>query len=179
MQEIPMKDDNPYRTDQELITVENKLTIDFRFAAGPYLTKFYDELTNKGKFWAIQCPQCGNLRIPYVVCPMCHIKLPEYPEHWVQLSGKGYLDTWQRIDIPQMDLQGKTVPDEYLMGVSWLDEGMPISNYISVKPHSEEENKLKRGMRTEIEMKPVEERKRSLEDIKYIKILWDEPLKEA
>ena len=65
------------------------------------------------------------------------------------------------------------------MGASWLDEGMPINNYISVKPQSEEENKLKRGMRTEIEMKPLEERKHSLEDIKYLKILWNEPIKEV
>lgn len=171
--------DNPYKTDQELITVENRLKLDLRFAAGPYLDKFYDELVTKGKLWAVRCPQCDALKLPYIVCPLCHVKLPEYPENWVELSGKGYLDTWQRIDIPQMDLVGETIPDPYLMGVSWLDEGLPMTNYIGILPNSEEEQKLQRGMRTEIEMKPLTERKGSLEDIKYMKILWDEPMKQG
>lgn len=169
--------DNPYRTDQELITVENRLKLDLRFAVGPYLTKFYDELKNKGKLWATRCPNCLGLRFPYIVCPQCHVKLPEYPEGWIELSGYGYLDSWQRIDIPQMDLVGETIADPYLMGVAWLDEGLPLNHYIGVVPHSEDENRLQRGMRTSIEMKPVSDRKRTLEDIKYIKILWDEPLK--
>ena len=170
--------DNPYKTDQELITVENRLKLDLRFAAGPYLGKFYSELMDHDSLWAISCPQCGVVRLPYIVCPFCHVKLPEYPEHWIELSGKGYLDTWQRIDIPQMDLVGETIPDPYLMGTVWLDEGLPLTHYIGVLPHSEEEQKLQRGMRTMIELEPAEERSGSLLDIKYIGILWDEPLKQ-
>jgi uncharacterized OB-fold protein len=165
------------RKEEELIRVESRLKIDFRFAAGRYLTKFYTELRDRGKLWAIRCPKCQMLRWPQIVCGPCHVKLPEFPEGWVELSGRGYLDSWMKIAIPQMDLLGRTEPDEYLHGTAWLDEGIALIHLLGVQPDSKEEGKVQRGLRVEIEMKPIEERIGVLEDIKYLKVLWDEPMK--
>ena len=163
---------------EELIRVENRLTIDYRFAAGPYLTKFYTELRDKGKLWGVRCPKCQSLHVPPVImCAPCHVKLPEFPDGWEELSGKGYLDSWYKIVTPQMDLLGRTEPDEYLHCVAWLDEGAAMYHYLNVRPDSEEESKLQRGLRLEMELKPVEQRVGEKEDIKYFNILWDEPLK--
>ena len=163
---------------EELIAVNNRLKIDLRFAAGPSITRFNTELRERGKLWAVRCPKCQRLRLPpCIVCPICHVKSPEFPEGWVELSGKGYLDSWSEITIPQMDLLGRTEPDEYLHCIAWLDEGIALDHLLGVRPDSEEESKLQRGMRIEIEMKPIEERVGAIEDIKYFKILWDEPLK--
>jgi hypothetical protein len=159
--------------------VPNRLKIDYRFAAGPYLTKFFSELRDRGKLWAVKCPECGRLIVPpSIVHAPCHVKLPEYPEGWVELSGKGHLDTWTKINIPQMDLLGRTEPDEYLHCVGWMDEGITMHNLLAVRPDSEEESKLQRGLRIELEIKPAEQRVGKMTDIRYFKVLWDEPLKQ-
>jgi len=163
---------------EEFIIVPNRLKIDYRFAAGPYLTKFFSDLRDRGKVWAVKCPKCGRLICPpTIVHSACHAKLPEYPEGWIELSGKGYLDTWTKINIPQMDLLGRTEPDEYLHCVCWLDEGLSMHGLLNVRPDSDEEEKLQRGLRVELEIKPAEQRVGKMEDIRYFKILWNEPLK--
>jgi uncharacterized OB-fold protein len=161
---------------EELIRVENKLAIDYRFAAGPYLTKAWSDLRDKDILWGNRCPKCGHLHFPpVVVCAPCHVRLPEYPDGWERLSGKGYLDSWYKIVLPQMDLLGRTEPDQYLHCVAWLDEGVALYHFLNVSPDSPEEERLKRGLRVQMELKPREQRRGEREDIKYFNILWDEP----
>lgn len=161
---------------EELLRVENQLAIDYRFAAGPYLTKAWTDLRDKGTLWGNRCPKCGTLTVPPVVmCARCHVALPEYPDGWERLSGKGYLDSWYKIVLPQMDLLGRTEPDQYLHSVVWLDGGAALYHLLNVKPDSEEEKKLERGMRVEMELKPRSERRGEREDIRYFNVLWNEP----
>lgn len=163
---------------EELIRVQNQLAIDYRFAAGPYLTKAWTDLRDKGILWGNRCPKCGGLKVPPVVmCAPCHVPLPEYPDGWERLSGKGYIDSYFKIVLPQMDLLGKTEPDKYLHAVIWLDGGAPLYHLLNVSPDSEEEKRVKRGLRVEMELKPRAERRGEREDIKYFNILWDEPLR--
>ena len=141
---------------EELIRVENRLAIDYRFAAGPYLTRAWSDLRDKGILWGNRCPKCGHLHCPPVrVCAPCHVTLAEYPVGWEKLSGKGYLDSWFNIALPQMDLLGRTEPDLLLHCVAWLDEGTAMYHFLNVKPNSPEEGKLKRGLRLQLELKPL------------------------
>jgi uncharacterized OB-fold protein len=161
---------------EELIRVETRLAIDYRFAAGPYIGKAWTDLRDKGILWGNRCPNCGSLHVPPVImCAPCHITLPEFPEGWEQLSGKGYLDSWYNISLPQMDLLGRTEPDVYIHAVVWLDGGGALYHFLNVSPGSEEDGKLKRGLRVQMELKPPEERRGEREDIKYFNVLWDEP----
>ena len=94
------------------------------------------------------------------------------------MSGKGYLDGWVKISAPQMNpATGEIKPDPYLHGNFILDEEAQFSHFLGVVPDSEEESKLQRGLRVEMEMKPPGERTGEVTDIKYFKVLWDEPLK--
>lgn len=165
---------------KELLKISNLMHIPFRWSAGPYLGKFLTELKEKGKLWAVKCPKCHRLLLPpRLVCAKCFVRVPEFSEGWVELSGKGWLESWAKIVAPQMDpATGVIKPDPYLHGHFVLDEGAQISHFIAVVPDSEEEGKLKRGMRVEAVIKPPEERRGEITDIKYFRVLWDEPIKE-
>lgn len=165
---------------EELLVINNLMHIPFVWSAGPYLGKFLTELRDKGKLWAARCPKCQRLLLPpRMVCGKCHVKVPEFPEGWVELSGKGWLDSWVKIVAPQMDpATGEIKPEPYLHGNFLLDEGVQFSHFLGVIPGAEEESKLKRGMRVEVVMKPMSERTGEITDIKYFRVFWDEPVKD-
>lgn len=164
---------------EEFIKVAHPWHVDYRVTAGLYGSRFLVHLRDKGKLLATRCPKCQRwLLPPLIVCAICHVKIPEYPQGWVELSGKGHLRYWEKVVTPQMNVLGEVKPLPYLLCNVQLDEGPIYSQFLGVVPDSEEEGKLKRGMRVEIEMKPKEERVGSAEDIKYFKVLWDEPIKD-
>ena len=155
----------------EYLGRDNPLIVRFRWPAGPYLGKFLLELKEKGKLWAVRCKGCGRLLMPpRIVCAQCYTRVPEFPEGWVELSGKGTLIDWERIIYPQMDPETGKVRDEpYLHGTFMLDEGILFVHYLG--PEDLDESKLKVGMRVEMVMKPPEEREGKPTDIKYFRIV--------
>ncbi len=167
------------KKEEEFIRINVMWRVDMRLAAGPYLSKYLLELRDRGKIWATRCPKCGIWKLPpSIVCAQCHVKIPEFPEGWVELSGKGYLDSWYKVVTPQMNLRGETKPEPYVQGSIRLDEGPSIGCYLNIPTESEDADKLKRGMRCELELKPINERRGLSDDIKWAKVLWDEPIKE-
>ena len=167
---------------EEFIRVNHPWFVEYRKAAGEYGGRYLTHLRQKGKLLAVQCPNpnCQRwLLPPYIVCSTCHTKIPKYPQGWVELSGKGSLVYWDKMVTPQMNILSEMTRWPYLTGLIQLDEGPLFSYFIGVLPDSEEEGKLKKGLRVELEMKPWWERLTSpSEDIKYFKVLWDEPIKE-
>jgi len=165
---------------EELIRVDSPWNVDYRKSAGAYGSIFLTHLREKGKLLATRCPKCQRWSIPpTIICALCHVEIPEYPRGWVELSGKGYLVYWDKVVTPMMNILGELKVHPYLLCRVKLDEGPGYGHYLGVVPNSEEEGKLKRGMRVELEMKPMEERVGLAEyDIKYFKVLWDEPINE-
>ena len=155
----------------ELLGRDNPLMIGFRWPAGPYLGRFLLELKEKGRLWGIRCPGCGRLLLPpRIVCATCYTKIPEFPEGWIELSGKGKLLEWEKIIYPQMNPEtGKVKPEPYLHATFVLDEGVLFVHYLG--PEDMDERKLREGMRVEMVMKPLREREGKVTDIKYFRIV--------
>ena len=107
---------------------------------------------------------------PRIVCATCYSKVPEFPEGWFSLSGKGTLLDWERVIYPQMDPEtGEIRLEPYLHGVFILDEGVNLAHYLG--PEDLDEKKLREGMKVEMVMKAPEDREGKLTDIKYFRIM--------
>jgi len=156
---------------QELLGQERILEVGFKWSAGPYMGKFLTELRDKGKFWVVKCPGCQRILLPpRMLCAACSARVPEFPEGWVELSGKGTLIDWQRIIYPQMDPETGVIRDEpYIHGTYLLDDQVIFTHYLG--PEDVDENKLREGMKVEMFMKPLEEREGKVTDIKYFRIV--------
>jgi hypothetical protein len=156
---------------QELLSQERILEVRFKWSAGPYLGKFLTELRDNGRFWVVQCPGCSRILLPpRIVCASCYTRVPEFPEGWIQLSGKGVLVDWQRVIYPQMDPETGQIRDEpYLHGTFRLDHDVLFVHYLG--PEDIDEARLREGMSVEMEMKPREEREGKVTDIKFFRLM--------
>lgn len=156
---------------EELLSQERILKIGFKWSAGPYLGKFLTELRDNGKLWAVKCPGCGRILMPpRIVCASCYTRIPEFPEGWLPLSGKGTLVDWQRVIYPQMDPETGQIRDEpYLHGTFKLDHDLLYVHYLG--PDDLDENSVREGLKVEMVMKPPEEREGKTTDIKYFRIV--------
>jgi len=162
---------------EELIRVHHKLMITHRVRPGPYATIYFDEL-KEGRWWAIKCPKCKSLWTPPTLsCKICHIMLPEFPQHWLQISGKGYLESWYDVVETSKSSTGEEATNPYLTANFWLDEGMQQGHVVGVAPGTEEAKKLKRGMRVQAVWRPQEKRIGQISDIECFEVLWGEPIR--
>jgi len=159
------------KTTEDFLAQKRTLQVRFKWAAGPYLGKFLTELRDKGKLWAIQCPQCKRILFPpRIVCAWCYTRAPEFPEGWLPLSGKGILKSWERVIYPQMDPEtGEIKPEPYLHGTFLMDHGIYYMHYLG--PEDLDEKRLREGLSVEMVMKPKEERQGKPTDIKYFRVL--------
>ena len=155
---------------KELLGQKKVLQVGMRWSAGPYLGKLLEELKNNGRLWAAKCPGCGWLLLPpRIVCAVCYSRVPEFPEGWVPLSGRGTLLDWERVIYPQMDPDtGRMKPEPYIHGTFMLDEGISYVHYLG--PEDLDEKNLREGMRVEMVMKPSGEREGKPTDIQYFRI---------
>jgi uncharacterized OB-fold protein len=86
----------------------------------------------------------------------------------VELSGKGKLVAWERIEAPQMNPStGKIEPEPYIHGNILLDEGVTFQHYLE----EQDVTKLAEGARVEIALKPKQERKGLVTDILYFRLV--------
>jgi len=156
---------------EELLGQERMLRVGFSWSAGPYLGKFLTELRDNGKLWVVRCPGCKRVLMPpRIVCAACYTRVPEFPEGWFSLSGKGTLLDWERVIYPQMDPEkGEIRPEPYLHGVFILDEGVNLAHYLG--PEDLDEKRLQEGMKVEMVMKASKDREGKLTDIKYFRIM--------
>ncbi len=156
---------------EELLSQERLLQVRFKWAGGPYLGRLLTELRDHGILWAAQCPGCQRLLLPpRIVCAACYTRLPEFPEGWIRLSGKGTLEDWERIVYPQMDPEtGEIRSEPYIHGTFRLDEGVVYVHNLG--PEELDEKDLRKGMRVEMVMRPPEEREGKPTDIKYFRIV--------
>jgi hypothetical protein len=159
------------REQPELLGRDYTLEVRFHWSAGPYLGRFLQELRDNGRLWAIKCLGCGRLLMPpRIVCAVCYTEAEEFPRGWVQLSGRGVLEDWERILYPQMDPEtGKVRPEPFLHGTFRLDEGVLFVHYLG--PQDLDESRLRVGMRVEMVMKPPEQREGKMTDIHYFRLV--------
>lgn len=132
----------------------------FEYSAGPVVSKFLVALRDEKKILAIKCAKCGLVYLPpRSTCAKCSAPMAD----WVELSGRGTLETFTVVHYPEPVQPMKT---PYILGVVKLDgadTGLP--HLIG----EAEEKDLKVGMKLE----PVfqENRTGHILDIKYFRPL--------
>jgi uncharacterized OB-fold protein len=147
----------------ENISIPMMVDLPYRFAAGPYMTKFLTELRDNGKMYGIKCPQCRRVQLPpRIVCAPCDVKNQE----WVELGIEGVLTAFTIMYLPLTDpTTGEPHEPPFVYGSVRLDRADSVLDHmINLEPDPE---KIKVGMRLRMVLHPKEMRRGDLGDIKY------------
>ncbi|MDY6795748.1 MAG: Zn-ribbon domain-containing OB-fold protein [Actinomycetota bacterium] len=105
-----------WREDQELLVMDGRIRVPYRWAAGEVGTRYLEALRDESKFLGTRCPECGIVyHIPRRNCPDC---LGECSE-WVELESRGTLETYTvvRRHHPQLS----PLPTPFAYGIIKLE----------------------------------------------------------
>jgi len=142
----------------EILIFKQVLQVPFKYSAGPVVSKFLSTLRDDKKILGIKCSKCGTVYLPpRSTCAKCSVHMSD----WVELSGRGTLETFTTVHYPE---PVQPVPTPYIIGVVKLDgadTGLP--HLIG----EAEEKDLKIGMKLEAVF--AEERKGHILDLKYFR----------
>lgn len=158
----------------ELIAIKRTISVNQRFATGPVMGKFLKGLKNK-KILMIKCPKCGRLQTPpREVCAPCRVRNTE----WVEVGPKGEMRMMEYCYYASPDpLTGETRETPYgAIGILLDGCGTEEVFWHLLRPDQLDKvqmgivlgDKVVQGTR----LRPVwaEERKGSIDDIKYFEI---------
>ena len=147
-----------------------KTDLPYRYSIGKLSVKFFEELKENKKLFGSRCPKCGKVHFPpRAVCADCLVEMTV--NNMVELYNRGTLYGYTVVNYPFVDPNtGGMRPFPYGYALFKLDGADTFTmHFIDEK----DVTKLKVGMRVEAVFK--EERKGSLEDIPYFKIIKDVP----
>ncbi len=152
--------------EQELIVSRQTLSVPQRFATGPVMGRFLQELRDHKRIMANKCPKCGRHQLPpREVCALCHVEATE----WEELPPVGSVRDYDIIFYASPDpLSGETRQVPYVE--CWVDlDGTqgdaPLWHLLIV----DDIRKVKRGLR--VRVKFAEERHGTTEDIEGFEII--------
>lgn len=137
--------------------IPDRWKIDFLVAAGE-LSRFFLELKENAKLFGMKCPRCGVTYFwPRSWCHRCYEDC-----EWVEMSGKGAVTLFTKVDISLNDLQTE-VP--FIQGGVLVDgAAYPVVCFI----RSDDFSTLKRGMRVHAEFVPEEQRTGRIRDFYFV-----------
>ncbi len=79
--------------EQELIVLKKTISVNHRFATGPTMGKFFNNLKNK-KIIANKCPSCGRMQLPpREICAECRVEVTDF----VEVGPKGELRLMEKV----------------------------------------------------------------------------------
>ena len=153
-------------TEQELIVSRQVLSIPQRFATGPVMGRFLQELRDNKRIMANCCPKCGRHQLPpREVCAVCHVEA----EGWEELGPEGTVRDYDIVFYSSPDpLTGETRETPYVACWVTLDGtsgDAPLWHLLDVSDIS----KVRRGMRVRAIFS--EERCGAIEDIKHFEVI--------
>ncbi|MBI2864179.1 MAG: Zn-ribbon domain-containing OB-fold protein [Chloroflexi bacterium] len=160
---------------QDLIIVpcgiHGEMNMTYRWGAGDFLSKAFEELRDNGKIYANECPQCGRYHLPpRKVCGRCHVEMDGF-DKWVQVGPRGTVLVYTVTLAPFLDPEtGKPRHVPYCVATIQLD-GAPCALEHFLKETNPEN--LKVGMRVEAVLKPEAQRKGDLGDIIHFKTVQE------
>ena len=147
----------------ERISIPMTVDIPYRFAAGPYMSRFLMELRENGRLYGIRCPVCRRVQMPpRIVCAVCHVKNGEF----VELGTEGTLAGFTIMYLPLTDpTTGKAHEPPFVYGSVRLDgTDSVLDHFIHIEPVIV---KIRVGMRLRPVFRPREARSGDLSDILY------------
>jgi len=155
-------------TAQELIEIQELLSLPVIFSTGPTMGRFLAEIRDHKRIWANLCPKCGRTQLPpRIVCAECDVEVTE----WVELKPTGTLIVYDVIYVPTINpLTGKMREVPYTTSSIQLDGGdATIMHFLD----ETDPKKLRVGQRVEAVFRPDGERTGSVLDILYFHVLPD------
>jgi len=167
----PGQTDKP---EQELIALKRTISVNQRFATGPVMGKFLQNLREK-KILAIKCPSCGRLQSPpREICAPCRVRNTD----WVEIGPKGEMRMMEYCYYASPDpLTGETRETPY-GAIGILLDGCKGEEVFWHLLRPDQLDKVKMGIVLGDKvvhgsrLRPVwaEDRKGSISDIKYFEM---------
>jgi uncharacterized protein len=150
---------------EHAIRLEQRITLQYRFAAGHHASRFFEALRTEGKILATRDAE-GNVMVP--PRPVCGLSsLPM--EEWVEVGPGGTLAGCTIVYVPFIDpMTGQQRPVPYGFGLIRFD-GADTNIYHLLDETDPE--KIGVGKRVEAVFKPQEERVGSLADIRHFRLV--------
>ncbi len=161
-----MSTPDPRQFDREQARrIEQQVTLQYRFAAGTYASRFFAALRDEGKILASRDREGNVMMPPRPVCGLSGLPMDE----WVEVGPDGVLAGCTVVYVPFIDpMTGSQRPVPYGFGLVRLT-GADTSIY-----HLLDETdpaKIGVGKRVEAVFKPAAERTGSLADIRHFRLL--------
>ena len=98
----------------------------------PTIQNFY-KFCGHGRLMAVKCSKCGRLLVPpRMLCPDCYSSNFQ----WIQLSGRGKLQTYSVVHIAPKAFASEA---PYTIGIVRLDEGVSLPGRILLNKGQEVE----------------------------------------
>jgi long-chain acyl-CoA synthetase len=161
----PFASDEEEEPREELIRLDQVLSIPQRFATGPVMGRFLNGLKEK-KIFANKCPRCARLQLPpREVCADCVVRVTEF----VEVGPEGILTTPDITYYASPDpLTGESRETPYISAHFLLD-GCKGHETLWHELKPSDIDKVKRGVR----VRPVwnDERVGAVTDIKYFEVI--------
>lgn len=144
-------------SDDGFALMPDRWTMDYWVSMGE-LSRFFIELKENGKLFGTRCPECGSVYCwPRSWCHECYADC-----EWVEMSGKGKVTVFSRVQVSLNDLQ-TDVP--FIQGGVQLDEARyPIVEFIK----NVEFDDMYKGMPVRAEFYPPERRTGRIRDFYFV-----------
>jgi len=152
----------------EPLRLKQQVTLEYRFAAGEYASRFFRTLKEEQRFLARRCPNGHVLLPPRPVCGLCNVATAD----WVEVGPRATLGGYTVVYVPFTDpMTGEGRPVPYGFGLIRFD-GCDTSVYHLVDetdPH-----RLRIGLPVEPVWRAPSERKGTFADIRHFRPLYEE-----
>jgi len=131
---------------------------DYVYTLGVAGERFFNELKKNGRIMGAKCPKCGIVFVPpRMYCERCFTEL----EEWVDVGKKGIIYTFT---IATIDVDGTKLEKPVIYALIKFD-----GVHGGIIHKIGEADTVSIGMKVEAVLKPIKERKASINDIKYFK----------
>ena len=154
-----MADADTAATNEPVMSIRSPVNIKYKYTAGQASSRFLRGI-QQGRILGQRCPQCGKVYTPpRGACAACGVATQDE----VELTGKGTVTTFCVVNVP---FYGQRIQIPYVSATILLD-GADIGLMHLVQ--EVDAAKVHMGMRVEAVWVDADERKPSLESIKYFR----------
>lgn len=133
---------------------------DYIYTLGKAGERFFKEIKNNGRIMGVKCPCCNVVYVPArMYCEKCFTRL----EKWIDVGKRGTVYTFT---VATININGEKLEKPTIFALIKFKGtcGGLIHKIEEIEPE-----KVKIGMNVEAVLKPIPERKASINDIKYFK----------